>query len=123
MTPADFLGDCTDETLVELLAFAEEGTPVERNVIATELTNRLAKLHRLAATHAHRVQGLLDANRASRDLAEAGARKASDSALDSLEAIQQAGVVDQALGQETDSYAKRARRHARKDDGEKIDQW
>lgn len=64
-TPADFLASASDETLVELLAVAEEGSPVERNIIATELTNRISRLHRNVAQHGDRTDDLLDVNQAS----------------------------------------------------------
>lgn len=69
-SPAEFLAECSDETLVELLAYGQGGTPVERNVIATELTNRLSRLQRNVAGHSARVRGLVDENR--RALADAG---------------------------------------------------
>lgn len=70
-TPADFLASASDETLVELLAVSTEGTPVERNIIATELTNRISRLHRRVAQHGDRTNDLLDVNQAS--LAQADA--------------------------------------------------
>lgn len=63
-TPADFLSTASDETLVELLAYADEGTGVERNIIATELTNRISRLHRAVGTHSDHVNALVDENKA-----------------------------------------------------------
>lgn len=71
-TPADFIAECSDETLVELLAYAAEGTPVERNVIATELTNRISRLHRHVAERSDRVHEALDKNERSLASAKAG---------------------------------------------------
>ena len=65
----DILAGCSDETLVELLACAHEGTSWERNVIATELTNRISRLHRNVGGHSERVRGLVADNK--RYLAEA----------------------------------------------------
>ena len=61
-SPADFLAECSDETLVELLAYRLEGSDLERNVIATELTNRISRLHRGVAEHSDTVRGQLDEN-------------------------------------------------------------
>lgn len=66
---ADILAECSDETLVELLACAQEGTDWERNVIATELTNRISRLHRNVGGHSDSVRGLVGENK--RLLAEA----------------------------------------------------
>lgn len=64
-SPADFLATASDETLVELLAYAAEGTAFERNIIATELTNRISRLHRNVAAHGDRMNDLVDRNKAS----------------------------------------------------------
>ena len=72
--PPEVLAECSDETLVELLAYGHEGTALERNVIATELTNRISRLHRNVGGHSERVRGLVADNK--RHLAEAG--KADD---------------------------------------------
>lgn len=61
-TTVQLLSECSDETLVELLAVPNEGTSVERNVIATELTNRISRLHRNVAGHSKTVRGLVDEN-------------------------------------------------------------
>lgn len=61
---ADFLASASDETLVELLACRMEGTDVERNIIATELTNRISRFHREVEGHSGRVQGMVDENKA-----------------------------------------------------------
>ena len=66
-TPADFLPQISDETLVELLAYAQEGTPVERNIIATELTNRISRLHRSVGDHSDRMDELVDENKTHLD--------------------------------------------------------
>lgn len=63
-SPADFLPTASDETLVELLAYAREGTAFERNVIATELTNRISRLHRAVGSHSERMNELVDENKA-----------------------------------------------------------
>lgn len=63
-TPADFLSSASDETLVELLAYAAEGTPVERNIIATELTNRISRLHRAVGKHSDTMDDLVGENKA-----------------------------------------------------------
>lgn len=65
----DILAECSDETLVELLAYGHEGTSWERNVMATELTNRISRLHRNVGGHSERVRGLVADNK--RYLAEA----------------------------------------------------
>lgn len=85
-TPADFIAECSDETLVELLADGSQGTPVERNVIATELTNRISRLHRKVEGHSDRVREALDDNERA---AEAGG--ISDAAIRSdTDALQDA---------------------------------
>lgn len=61
-TMVQLLSECSDETLVELLAVPNEGSAVERNVIATELTNRISRLHRNVAGHSATVRGLVDEN-------------------------------------------------------------
>lgn len=61
-TPADFMKTASDETLVELLAYSSEGNAVERNIIATELTNRLSRLHRRVGDHSDRMNTLVDEN-------------------------------------------------------------
>lgn len=66
----EVLAECSDETLVELLAYGHEGTHLERNVIATELTNRISRLHRHVGGHSDNVRGLVVENK--RLLAEAG---------------------------------------------------
>lgn len=65
----EILAECSDETLVELLAYAREGTDLERNIIATELTNRISRLHRNVGGHSNNVRGLVSENK--RLLAEA----------------------------------------------------
>lgn len=85
-TPADFIAECSDETLVELLADGSRGTPVERNVIATELTNRISRLHRRVEGHSDRVREALEDNERA---AEAG--RISDAAIRSdTDALQDA---------------------------------
>lgn len=77
VSPAEMLSECSDETLVELLAVPDRGSPVERNVIATELTNRISRLHRNVAGHAATVRGLVDVNQqhlAEADTADEGIR-------------------------------------------------
>ncbi|HUR67919.1 MAG TPA: hypothetical protein VM370_01635 [Candidatus Thermoplasmatota archaeon] len=64
-TPADLLPTIADETLVELLAYSRGGNDVERNVIATELLNRLSGRHRDLEEHGERVKSLLDENQAA----------------------------------------------------------
>lgn len=72
-TPADFLSTASDETLVELLAYSAEGSDIDRNIIATELTNRLSRLHRNVASHGEQMDELVDINKghlAEADLAD-----------------------------------------------------
>ena len=78
----EILAECSDETLVELLAYAEEGTPRERNVIATELTNRISRLHRNVGGHSDNVRGLVVENKrllAEADVADDKIREQTDS--------------------------------------------
>lgn len=69
-SPAEFLSTASDETLVELLAVGTEGTPVERNIIATELTNRISRLHKRISTHHDATDALVDANKAALNAAD-----------------------------------------------------
>lgn len=125
--PADFLAECSDETLVELLSYGDQGTAVERNVIATELTNRISRLHRAVATHSERVNGFLDDNERSRENAEADARTASDhartasdNAEDAAGEMAKAAEADRGIREETDSLRNatdKTSRYERKHDG------
>ena len=77
----EILAECSDETLVELLAYAAEGTSVERNVIATELTNRISRLHRNVGGHSDSVRGLVGENKrllAEADMADDKIREETD---------------------------------------------
>lgn len=96
---AAFLAECSDETLVELLADRREGTDVERNVITTELTNRLRRLHDEVARHATDVRGLLDVNERER-----GERARSES---------RAEAADLEIGRATDALARSSEKSSR----------
>ena len=79
---ADILAECSDETLVKLLAYGHEGNDWERNVIATELTNRISRLHRNVGGHSDNVRGLVSENKrllAEADVADDKIRDQTDS--------------------------------------------
>ncbi len=57
----DIVADCTDETLLELLASVSGGTSEAREVVATELAYRMGVLREIAQFHAERT--LLMSNR------------------------------------------------------------
>lgn len=125
--PADFLAECSDETLVELLSYGSQGTAMERNVIATELTNRISRLHRAVATHSERVNGFLDDNERSRSNAEAdvrtasdNAKTASDNAENAASEMGKAAEADRGIREETDSLRSstdKTSRYQRKGEG------
>ena len=78
----DILAECSDETLVELLAYGHEGKDWERNVIATELTNRISRLHRHVGGHSDNVRGLVVENKrllAEADVADDKIKEQTDS--------------------------------------------
>ena len=112
-TPGEFLAECSDETLVELLAYRDEGNDVERNVIATELTNRITRLHHAVEGHAGRVRGFLDENERHRASAEAGARTASANAEQAASDLVKAGEADNSIRRETDDLEGTTRGTAR----------
>lgn len=92
MAPSDFLASASDETLVELLACRTEGTDIERNIIATELTNRISRFHRSVEGHSDAVRGLVDENKG---------------------ALRRAQAADARLQQETDAFESETGRTSR----------